>query len=232
MSSIQEAIVKMCLPEVTHHASNEPHKEDTMEYPEEIYATLDGGRLTDHLRNAEAGWGRRLAYQVGKVEQTDPFEGYSNLTEAIRTGKPIYWERMEGVKVKCANRSIGTLRGELKRNTAWGENGVAGWYRRDMDYSYVNAFVSAWNGEDGWTLWVEGEIPLIRKTADQLEPGTEFHGVLKNSEPDGVAPELMLRTQGHVLHLDDYTISQLSPRHFEVVKVVGAYDTFQKPEGK
>lgn len=86
----------------------------------------------------------------------------------------------------------------------------------------------------GWielqSLWSEGEVPLIRKTADQLEPGTEFYGVLKTSEPDGVAPELLLRTQGHVLHLDDYTISQMSPRHFEVVSVVGMYGTFRNSE--
>lgn len=204
-------------------------------YPEEIYATRDGGRLISMVSNNRRdwggeGWGRRHAYQVGyeagKAEQLDPLAGYSSLTAAISAGEPIDYEKLDGLKVQCVNPDIGTHRGKLVRDDVWPADSASGW----VVYGMGITDITAWHGDNGWTLWVEGEVPLIRKTADQLEPGTEFYGVLKTSEPDGVAPELLLRTQGHVLHLDDYTFSQMSPRHFEVVTVVGMYGTFRNPE--
>ena len=172
------------------------------------------------------------AFEAGKAEMTVPLTGYSNLTVAIKDNEPIDWEKLDGLKVQCDNPDVGTLEGELERRGRVESDSPDGWWKGGMDYIYVNALIEAWRGEDGWTLWVEGEIPLVRKTADQLEVGKEYYRVLKNSEPDGVAPELMLRTQGHVLYLNDYTFSQNSPRHFEVVKVIGKYGTFQKPEDK
>lgn len=194
-----------------------------MEYPEEIYQVF-----SDDM----SGSGRRHAYKVGyeagKAEQADSLEGYSNLTEAIRTGKSIDWEKMKGVKVKCVNHIIGTLRGELKRNTAWSENGVAGWYKRDMDPSYVNAFVSAWGGEDGWTLWVEGDIPLIRKTADQLKVGTYFLGEIRETRTDE-----MYVGEEHgskvVLYTPHMGKTVFPTEEWVVLEERGP---FQKPEGK
>ena len=199
-----------------------------MEYPEEIYWDNFGPGISPTLQKTFLV---ERAYDMGKADAKN-LDGYSNLTEAISAGEPIDWERLDGLKVQCVRPELGTLHGTLERRESAESDSPDGWWRSGMDYVYVTALIQAWRGEDGWTLWVEGEIPLRRKTADQLEPGTEFYGVLKTSEPDGVAPELLLRTQGHALHLDDYTISQMSPRHFEVVSVVGMYGTFQKPEGK
>ena len=187
--------------------------------------------LTDieQLEGEDLPFVKRLierAFRAGKAEQLDPLAGYSSLTAAISAGDPIDYEKLDGLKVQCVNPDIDTLRGKLVRDDVWPADSASGWVVHGMGITDI----TAWHGDNGWTLWVEGEVPLIRKTADQLEPGTEFYGVLKTSEPDGVAPELLLRTQGHVLHLDDYTISQMSPRHFEVVTVVGMYGTFRNPE--
>ena len=195
-----------------------------MEYPEEIYATLDGGLLTS---NAGAGWGRHLTLDVGydvgyvagkteqsdyiesmsslesvltdveqlegedlpfvkrliertvravRAEQADPLAGYSNLTAAIKAGEPIDWAKLDGKKVQCDNPDVGTNRGELGRNETYTSERSAGWFYKSMDKTYVRSLIDAWRGDDGLTLWVEGEIPLARKTADQLEVGTYFRG--------------------------------------------------------
>ena len=35
---------------------------------------------------------------------------------------------------------------------------------------------NAWHGKDGWALWIEGEVPMRRKTDDQKKVGTYFLG--------------------------------------------------------
>lgn len=218
--------------------------ENTMKYPDAIYTTSDGGTMfVDYLKNTGAGWGRRHAYEVGygkgmtrgmisQLSKPDPLEGHSNLTEAIQTGKPIDWDKMKGVKVKCVNPSIGTLRGELKRNTAWSENSVAGWYRRDdVDHSYAHALVSAWNDEDGWTLWIDGEIPLRLKTADQLPDYTYFLGKSGDGKTYLLYTGCPLRsgTIRNIYYAPEMMRSFTPASEWEVLE---EYGTFQKPEGK
>lgn len=116
------------------------------------------------------------AFEAGKAERPDPLTGYSNLTEAIEAGEPIDWEKLDGLKVQCVNPDVGTNRGKLGRNETYTSERSAGWFYKSMDKTYVRSLIDAWHGAKGWTLWVEGEIPLIRKTADQLEVGTYFRG--------------------------------------------------------
>ena len=198
-----------------------------MEYPEEIYATRDGGLLTS---NAGACWGRRHAFDVGygagkteqsdyiesmsslesvltdveqlegedlpfvkrliertvravRAEQPDHLAGYSNLTAAIKAGEPIDWAKLDGKKVQCDNPDVGTNRGELGRNETYTSERSAGWFYKSMDKTYVRSLIDAWRGNHGWTLWVEGEIPLIRKTADQLDYYTYFYGHTPGEKP-------------------------------------------------
>lgn len=149
-----------------------------MEYPEEIYATRDGGMLIPMLRSSTStsgvGWGRQHAhdvghkngydvgykdgYEVGKAEQSDPLAGYSNLTSAISAGEPIDYERLDGLKVQCVNSDIDTLRGKLVRDDVWPADSAPGWVVHGMGITDI----IAWYGEDGWTLWIEGEIPLVQ----------------------------------------------------------------------
>lgn len=185
------------------------------EYPEEIY----NHRLYGSYRhNSIGGKMVELAYDLGKKHALAGTGDWHNLTKAIADDEPIDWEKLDGRKVRMTNKetAIDTV---MRRDD---ENPVYNAWGWDVDEVW-SAFKRGWSGKFGWTLWLDGEIPIRKHTADELEPGTEFYGVLKTSEPEGVAPEAMLRTQAHVLHLDDYTISQMSPRHIEVVTVVGMY---------
>ena len=256
-----------------------------MEYPEEIYATRDDGLLTSKQRkNAGAGWGRRLAFDVGydvgyvagrteqsdyiesmsslesvltdveqlegedllfvkrliertvravRAEQADPLEGYSNLTVAIKDNEPIDWEKLNGLKVQCVKPNIGELQGELKRFSHYYPFTSSAWWDDDADIIYASAFKKAWDGDDGWTLWIEGEIPLRRKTADQLPLGMCFLGthpeVVGGVELRGVVVTGPSEVDKSVIYSN--ALSRRAATEVEVVEEYGI-GTFQKPEDK
>ena len=209
-----------------------------MEYPEEIYALRNGGLLIPTLRSSASsvGWGRQHAYKVGyeagKAEQADPLVGYSNLTEAISAGEPIDWEKLDGLNVKCVNPGLrGELHGTLERDPDCLPDVCGAWWGTGMNDTYLSALVDAWNGIRGWTLYVEGEIPLRRKTADQLDVGTYFLG--KNPK---FKDESLVCVGGWDIHdcKSIYYAPSLIKSDFPAAKwvVVEEYGTFQKPEGK
>lgn len=207
-----------------------------MKYPEEIYATRDGGTMTTKQRaGGKSGWGRRHAYEVGyeagKAEQADPLAGYSNLTAAIKAKEPIDWEKLDGLKVQCVNPDIGTLRGTLKRDPSCLIQRASGWWHQGVDDAYVHSLTSAWEGEDGWTLWVEGEVPLRRKTADQLPSGTCFRG---RTSIEGGSVELGGVVVQGVDGFKTATFAGLFEdrlaREVEVIEEYGI-GTFEKPKG-
>ena len=171
------------------------------------------------------------AFMAGKAEQPDPLAGYSNLTEAISAGEPIDWEKLDGMKVKCVNPDVGESRGVLKRDYECFVNHVDGWWVGGMDSSYVEAFCSAWDDRHGWTLYVEGEIPLRRKTAHQLKVGTYFLG-----ERWSDAPRLMY--VGRPSESDPANTIYEAPGMFETLtppsewRVLEEYGPFQKPDVK
>lgn len=207
-----------------------------MEYPEEIYeTTINGGKLGEYQREwGLEGAGRRraylLGYEAGKAEQADPLAGFSNLTEAIKAGDPIDYEKLDGLKVQCVNPDVGTIRGTLKRDPDCLPDICGAWWGMSMDDAYINALVDAWHGQSGWTLWVEGEIPLRRKTADQLPVGTYFRG-----EVPGYSTRLAYvggddsDTEKRVHYAPSMEKFRIPASEWEVLE---EYGTFQKPEGK
>lgn len=150
-----------------------------MEYPEEIYHVFSddmSGSGRRHAYNIGCARGYQVGYEAGKAETADPLEGFSNLTVAIKDNEPIDWERLDGLKVQCVKPGVGTLHWKLVRNKLRPADIPAGWWREGADSLYRSAFVYSWTSSYGWSLWVEGDIPLVRKTADQLEVGTYFLG--------------------------------------------------------
>lgn len=194
-------------------------------YPEEIYSPVWG--LNPHNPECKSITSAAIekAYDLGRTHAADPLEGYSNLTEAIKDGAGIDWEKLDGREIRMVNedgREICGYKMESEEGAASGNRILS--TDKPISGKFLSAEINeSYRGHRGWTLYIKGEVPVKRKTADELEPGTEFFGVLKTDEPEGVLPEKMMRTQAHVLHLDDYTISQLSPRHFEVTKVTGTF---------
>ena len=214
-----------------------------MEYPEEIYATRNGGTLaSEDMQVSGSAWGRRHAYNIGcargyqsgyeagKAEHTDPLEGYSNLTEAIKAGEPIDWEKLDGLKVQCVNPNLGTLRGELKRYRHHATNIPSGWWITGSDEAYVNALVAAWYGRGGWALWLEGELPLRRKTADQLDYYTYFYGHTPGEKPVMAYVGGSESGSGRRVHYAPCMATSLTRASNWVV--LEEYGTSPKPEGK
>ena len=206
-----------------------------MEYPEEIYDTRDGGMHTDHFKNTGAGWGRRHAYKVGyeagKAEQADPLSDYSNLTAAIQAGEPIDWERLDGKKIQLVNPEMGTLHWTLKRDKRCAPDSFYGWWDGETDSVYVRALCPAWSGSYGWSLWVEGEIPLARKTSDQLEVGTYFLGELGGRSIDFMYVGRPIDTDKEkTIYYAPDMLKSITPASEWVV--LEEYGPFQKPEDK
>ena len=170
------------------------------------------------------------AFEAGKAEKTDSLAGYSNLTAAIQAGEPIDWERLDGLKVQCVKPELGALRGKLDRDICSPIDDAHGWWDSGMDGIYIEAFDSAWCGRYGWTLWVEGDIPLIRKTADQLEVAHFFTGVLSGTTSES----LMCVASGPGIGKNIRYASDLRPSYHPASKweVIEEHGTFQKPEGK
>lgn len=214
-----------------------------MEYPEEIYRTLAGGLLTESQRSrAVAMWPRRHAYEVGygkgmtrgmisQLSQPDPLAGYSNLTAAISAGEPIDWERLDGKRVQCVNPEVrGEMHGTLKQNGSLEPYLPGAWWDGFSNAAYINALYDGWYGNDGWTLYVEGEIPLHRKTADQLEVGHFFTGVLSGTTSESLMCVVGEPGNGkHVRYATDFMPSHHPASKWEVIEEHGP---FQKPEGK
>lgn len=119
------------------------------------------------------------AYDIGrehaKQESTTEPEWF-NLTEAIASGADIEWEKLDGVKARCAHAEIGTLTYKLERDSDEPEDSPWGWFHIGAPKAWDTAFACAWGGKYDWTLYIDHPGPLKRKTADQLEPGTCFVG--------------------------------------------------------
>lgn len=166
-----------------------------------------------------------------RAEQADPLAGYSNLTAAISAGEPIDWERLDGLKVQCVKPEVGTLHGTLERNESRTADYHAGWWSKDADSLYRPAFIYGWTGYDGWTLWVEGEIPMRSKTADQLKLGTYFLGKTPSSEAESwvYVGGWNIRDLKSIYHAPTMIKSPVPAEKWVVIEEHG---TFQKPEGK
>ena len=160
----------------------------------------------------------------------DPLEGFSNLTAARKSGDPIDYEKLDGLKVQFVHPEMGTLHGTLKRDKRCAPDSFYGWWDGETDSVYVRALCPAWSGSYGWTLWVEGEIPSVCKTADQLPLGHLFTGRKLNGTPG----EYLLCTSPDeedtlVLWARDFTWTKLQAKFWEVITDHGP---LQKPEVK
>lgn len=217
----------------------EPHEENTIKYPKEIYKDINGKEMTNPERLWGEGMNRRHAYYLGHeagyakclAEQADPLAGYSNLTAAISAGEPIDYEKLDGLNVKCVNPDVGKLRGVLVRNRRLKPDTSDAWWGESETASYINALYDGWKGNDGWSLWVEGEVPLRRKTAEQLPLGMCFEGEYHNSRIE--LAQVIANRYGKRLVTDheEKNIGGYAEEEVEVVKEYGI-GTFQKPEGK
>lgn len=208
-----------------------------MKYPEEIYKDINGKEMTNTERLWGEGMIRRRAYYLGheagywkgyEAGKADPLEGYSNLTAAIKAGDPIDWERLDGLDVKCVKpEPRGEIHGKLVRNKLRPADKPAGWWDRNMDSLYVLIFIQGWGDQKGWTLWVKGEIPLRRKTADQLEAYTYFYGEAPSGEPDLMYVGGLSESSKAIYYAPEMRKTATPATEWVVLE---EYGPFQKPE--
>lgn len=201
-------------------------------YPDEIYGTRDGLTMTLKQRDGFGGQARRRAYDLGfrdgrfkeRLEASNPLAGWSNLTEAIKEKVRIDWERLDGVEAKCVHPDMGTLTYTMKRDQPEPANTIHGWNTREsMVWEW--AFELAWQKADGWSLWVKGDLPLRKLTADQLEPGTIFEAILPDEKEFG--PATLLRVDAGIIDVGDWQMLDVDLTCLEVFRVLG---TFQTPK--
>lgn len=72
------------------------------------------------------------------------------------------------------------------------------------------------------SLYIKGEIPIKRKTADQLEPGTYFKG----THPKSLVPYLVaMKGEGGKVHLvGDMRLSNMTASGWEVLEALGKFE--------
>lgn len=149
-------------------------------YPDEIYDCPDGtyAGKREWVRygpNTHAGVMAQRAYNLGREhakQEATAEPDWHNLTEQIQAGANIDWEQLDGVKARCVHAEIGTLTHKLtRRDRNFPPESILEW---DFVYPLLSTFHDSWEGHNGWTLWIDRPVPLKRKTADQLEPGTCF----------------------------------------------------------
>lgn len=221
-------------------------------YPEEIYPKLGFktdafGRLTQWTTcHSDFEHAYDLGFKNGKLkadlENQAPLVGCSNLTEAIKAGERIDWVLLDGVEAKCVHPELGALTHKLERDASYVIDCPQGWCKEEAssDWGRIypvwgNALTSGWDGKEGWTLYIKGDLPLRKRTADQLEPGTCFRARYQM----GVSTYTYTRAQ--VIQIGDKTqvacfsgsapvvIIWRDPADIEVLEVYGV-GTFGKPK--
>ena len=214
------------------HITGDTMKEETIKDLEEVYRKASAMNLSP-AEHAEVNKLIVSTFQAGVdwALFVVPLEGYSNLTEAIKAGEPIDWEKLNGLNVKCVNSGIATVAGVLVRKRESSEDLYTGWCSVGMDDVYLTALSRAWNGFDGWTLWLEGATPLRRKTADQLELYTYFLGQVKGDSPylAYVGSPLATDTKSTIFYAPEM-LKSINPAADWVV--LDEYGPFQKPVDK
>lgn len=213
-------------------------------YPEAIYETRDGLTMTLKQRDGFGGWARRYAYDLGfkngqlkaGLENQAPLEGWSNLTEAIKGRERIDWDALDGLEAKCVHPEIGTLTHKLERNGIFHPDIYNGWVKGGRSLVWSEAFYRSWWGSFGWSLYIKGDVPLRKPTADQLEPGTCFRGRYeKNGETHNYAWAQLLKPSGQKPRVIFFSLTLTTlfgsalPEDVEVVEVYGP-GTFQTPK--
>lgn len=148
-------------------------------YPEEIYTEkMDPSgvwtcRMPD-TTDVEKAYDLGLAHGKEQSAPVDPLAGFSNLTQAIQDGARIDWERLDGRVAKCIHPELGTLTHKMVRNHMWQSQYFSAWAAGARVWGH--AFRDSWDGNYGWQLLIEGDIPVKLRTADELKPGSVFIG--------------------------------------------------------
>ena len=198
------------------------------EYPEEIYICCENhGSLVDEIDYG----GRQVkvmtekAYDLGKKHAQADTGDWRNLTKAIADGEPIDWEKLDGRKMRMMHEDGRDIRGYKMCIRYQGKlDEIGGWITDKCISGHRPVeFELAWAGGRGWTLWLDGEIPMRKQTADQLPFGTEFRGKQEGRTLTGVSR--YVRVAGNSAQNLDRGLGSANEyaRNITVYEVIGMY---------
>lgn len=113
-----------------------------------------------------------IAHELGEKHAAEDQDTWTLLDHT----QPIDYEALDGCEAKCVHDDIGTLFGTLNyRGVAFPMQDARSWSDPQIQPSiWCLVMRQAWDGEEGWKLYVKGELPLRKRTADELPFGTEF----------------------------------------------------------
>lgn len=204
------------------------------EYPVEIYPKPNERIKDSAERIYDLGF--RDGRFKERLEASNPLAGWSNLTYAIQAGERIDWEKLDGVEAKCVHPEMGTLTYKLERDAEYPAEEYTGWVTGVCGLVWDEAFCDSWYGRDDWALYIKGDIPLGKQTADQLEPGICFRARYeKNGETHNYAWAQLLKPSGQkprIIFLSQALTTLFGsalPEDVEVVEVYGV-GTFKTPK--
>lgn len=200
-------------------------------YPEEIYkdAETGGEHFIPRFRETfEKAYD--LGYEHGQKTQEDPLASWSNLAEAIKDKARIDWDALDGLPAKCVHPELGTLTYKMERDDNSPSDSYVGWYKEDCPYTWGDAFYESWYGRHGWSLWVKGDLPLRKLTADQLAPGTGFCGAHPESGEKLKGMVVVPSPGARKAVIFTRPVPYVAATDVEVIEAYGV-GTYYKPEG-
>ncbi|WP_237220412.1 hypothetical protein [Rothia nasimurium] len=222
-------------------------------YPEEIYETRDGLTMTIKQRDGHGGRARRrafdLGYEQGRLDGGQEHLEPGALWTRLNRSHPA-WGRIDWVALY---KRPATLIHSTSMSVIATEVASKGPYSVSYDdgpretpahqalllkalptmthSSLHGATQAALEDRDGWALYVLGQLPLRKLTADELAPGTCFRGKHPDVH-DGAALNCIVVEQPNsmpkmVIYTNPITNQRAS--EVEVVEVYGV-GTFQTPK--
>lgn len=162
----------------------------TNHYPEDIYITpVHKTRVENSLAITSDSVIKMVerAYDLGKTHATQDTADWHDLTAAIKAGEPIDWKALDGRRAKCEHKTMGALVHKLVRCSEFPADSAIGWV--ELYDTWCEALDDAWHGYGDWTLYIDGPVPIKRKTADQLKPGTLFTALHEGDEVEFIVYE-------------------------------------------
>lgn len=144
----------------------------TKEYPKELFETDYALGSVDP--DSRAAQHRKMGFDCAQRIQ-EQSGNWHDLTAAIKRNDPVDFEKLDGRKVRFTDGGA-SIESTLERDEEFLPGRPTAWMvSNDNDSSYLWRFFSeAWNGKHGWTLYLDGEIPMKKQTADELPFGTNF----------------------------------------------------------
>lgn len=130
-----------------------------------------------------------IGFDDGVKSVSEPTDTFSNLTKAIHDGEQIDYIRLDGKIARIVHITHGHLSTRLDLQVD--SSGIPIHSNLEEPYAWRNdneslacLFDDAWLGKLGWYILIDGEIPVKKRTADELEPSTCFRGRVGTAEPE------------------------------------------------